>query len=152
MVQGLRREELDGYVNAVSRDFVEAASTIARAGRHRLAVATGSDPLEYDIPGQNRQTHILGPDLAEAVIRHWCADALPSFEIMIGFDCELHGGAATQKGKRHHMRQIAQHYGVQPHQMVLFDDSDMCLQNEDGWVGVKVRDSLGFSFEDCFMH
>lgn len=69
---------------------------------------------------------------------------------MVGFDCELHGGEARDKGKRHHMRLIREHYGVEFGQMVLFDDSAGCLDNEDGWVGIRVRDNGGFRFEDCF--
>lgn len=67
-MQGLRREDVGVYLNGKSNDFVEAATAIAVFGRHKLAVATGSDPLEYDLPGQNRETHILGPDLAAALI------------------------------------------------------------------------------------
>ncbi len=55
-----------------------------------------------------------------------------NFEVIIGYDNELHGGEAHNKGKRHHMRVIAQHYGVAPNRMVLFDDSQGCLENEDG--------------------
>ena len=69
---------------------------------------------------------------------------------MVGFDFELHGGELRDKGKRLHMRQISEHYGVEFSKMVLFDDSVGCLENEDGWVGVRVRDSIGFRFEDCF--
>mmetsp|Transcript_40078 Transcript_40078/g.98498 ORF Transcript_40078/g.98498 Transcript_40078/m.98498 type:complete len:238 (+) Transcript_40078:169-882(+) len=148
--QGLKREDLQGYLNSVSRDFVEASLALSSLGRHKLAVATGSDPLEYDIPGQGRDTHILGPDLATEVIRYWCVEALPQFEVILGYDCELHGGAAENKGKRFHMRVISQHYGVPMQNMVLFDDSQGCLENEEGWTGIKVKDSIGFRFEDCF--
>lgn len=149
-LQGLRREDLEGYLQGRSQDFVEAASAIARLTQIKLAVATGSDPLEYDLPGQDRNTHILGPDLAGALIDRWCPSARSSFEIMVGYDFELHGGDARNKGKRHHMRLIAEHYGVRFDQMVLFDDSQGCLENEDGWVGIRVRDTTGFRFEDAF--
>mmetsp|Transcript_29088 Transcript_29088/g.73707 ORF Transcript_29088/g.73707 Transcript_29088/m.73707 type:complete len:239 (-) Transcript_29088:46-762(-) len=150
--QGLPRDQIQGYLDGRSHDFVEAAKALSELGRHRLAVATGSDPLEYDLPGQGRDTHILGPDLAAALLDRWCPEARAKFEVMVGYDFELHGGNAHDKGKRYHMRRIAEHYGVEFRQMVLFDDSQGCLENEDGWLGVKVSDSVGFRFEDCFEH
>ena len=59
---GLRRGDLPKYVGAASPDFVALTRALVSAGGFGLAVATGSDPAEYDLPGQSRETHVLGPD------------------------------------------------------------------------------------------
>eukprot|EP00927_Polykrikos_kofoidii_P005704 TRINITY_DN12260_c0_g4_i1.p1 TRINITY_DN12260_c0_g4~~TRINITY_DN12260_c0_g4_i1.p1 ORF type:complete len:230 (-),score=39.15 TRINITY_DN12260_c0_g4_i1:210-845(-) len=148
---GLPRGELDSYTGAASSDFVEAARALCRIPGMKLAVATGSDPVEYDVPGFSRETHILGPDLATALIQRWCPEVLPSFEVMVGFDPRLHEEVPLYPGKTVHMRRIAEHYGgMSASRMVLIDDIQSCLMNDDGWHGVLVRDrSVGFRFEDC---
>jgi hypothetical protein len=40
-MQGLRLDDLEGYLSTASHDFVEAATAISLLGRHKLAVATG---------------------------------------------------------------------------------------------------------------
>lgn len=149
----LRGPKLEQYVSAVSPDFIEAARALHALPSPgvRLAVATGSDPVEYDRLGSDaRETHILGPDLAQEVIRRTCPEALPGFKVMVGFDCRLHDDRPQDKGKRHHMREISERYDNVPFErMILFDDSAMCLANEDGWRGVLVRQRCGFRFEDC---
>mmetsp|Transcript_127141 Transcript_127141/g.283420 ORF Transcript_127141/g.283420 Transcript_127141/m.283420 type:complete len:216 (+) Transcript_127141:116-763(+) len=150
---GLPIDQCHTYIEATSADFAEAARALHRIPGLHLAVATGSDPCEYDIEGQSRETHILGPDLAEAVIRYHCPEALPGFEIMVGYDWRLHGERSEEKGKRYHMQKIAAHYGVAFSRMLLIDDTPSNLENEDGWHGVLVRDaSKGFRFEDCLFN
>jgi len=149
---GLKREELGSYIAGASPDFVEAIRVVSRIPGVRLAVATNSDPAEYDLPGQSRESHILGPDLAYELIRHWCPDALPRFEIMVGFDHDMHKGEPVLPGKSWHMRRIADHYTTPFQNMVLIDDTASRLENTDGWQGVLVRDQrTGFHFEDCFV-
>lgn len=149
--EGLPRDKLEDYIDMASPDFVEAAVVLCHIPGVHLAVATMSDPAEYDLPGQSRDTHILGPDLAEALIKHWCPEALPKFGIMVGFDGSLHEDIPAELGKSLHMRRIAKHYGVPFERMVLIDDNLDCLKTCDGWHGVHVRDRrFGFRFEDCF--
>eukprot|EP00931_Biecheleriopsis_adriatica_P025905 TRINITY_DN15816_c0_g1_i1.p1 TRINITY_DN15816_c0_g1~~TRINITY_DN15816_c0_g1_i1.p1 ORF type:complete len:232 (+),score=43.63 TRINITY_DN15816_c0_g1_i1:47-742(+) len=150
--EGILRSEMDEYIAAASPDFVEAITVLARLPGIRMAVATNSDPAEYELPGKSRESHILGPDLATELIKHWCPEALPKFEVIFGFYPELpcHRDVPRLPGKSVHMRHIANHYGVQFRNMVLIDDSVTCLENEDGWAGVLVRDvRVGFRFEDC---
>lgn len=156
---GLTLDQLDTYVDGVSCDFISAMHTIQEANTHqgcsfRCAVATGSDPYEYDLPGQSRETHILGPDLATKLITKRCPETLSLFEIMIGYDCRLHLSEQDKdvnyEGKREHMRQIQKHYNVPFKNMVLIDDSASSLVNEDGWVGVRVLGKEGFKFGHCF--
>jgi hypothetical protein len=173
---GLPNAELPAYLAATSPDFVELSAALSAAG-FRQAVATGSDPAEYDLPGHSRESHILGPDLATALIRTASGDddgqehgsstdrgapagvggrrtVLDSFEIMIGFDYRLHGKKPRDKGKRHHMRTIAAHYGpdVRMEEMLLIDDSRQSLVNEDGYLGCRVRDpAAGFRFSDLLV-
>jgi len=148
--KGLPRSSLQEYVGKASPDFVEAIRVLCRLPGVQLAVATMSDPAEYDLPGQSRETHILGPDLARALIEHWCPEAVSRFEVMVGFDHKLHSDVPEELGKSVHMRRIAAHYGTPFKQMVLIDDSPKCLENLDGWHGVLVTDTgVGFRFEDC---
>ena len=57
-------------VAATSPDFVALTSHITvYTPSIRLAVATGSDTLEYTLPGQSRDTHLCGEDLASELIR-----------------------------------------------------------------------------------
>ena len=109
-----------------------------------------SDPEEYNLPGHSRETHILGPDLATALITHHCPAAFDMFGIMVGYDCRLHAvdNENNRNGKRHHMRLIQQHYQVPFHKIVLFDDSACSLVNEDGWTGIQVNGMTGFKFLD----
>jgi hypothetical protein len=160
---GLPLDKHAEYIAQTSEDFITAVNGLAgmdpegkelhRERRVRCAVATGSDPYEYDLPGQSRDTHILGPDLATSVIRAKCPKALNLFDIMIGYDCRLHqneGDASlNNEGKRHHMRTIRKFFDVPFERMVLIDDSRSSLENEDGWVGVKVDGKAGFKFEHC---
>ncbi|CAJ1439995.1 unnamed protein product [Effrenium voratum] len=153
----LRRGHLEGehaseYIGKASPDFVEALRALTSSDV-RLAVATNSDPLEYDLPGQSSETHILGPDLAAALIKHWCPEALDKFEVMVGIDPDLPARKEEEKlpGKSRHMRVIAEHYKVPFSQMLLIDDSARNLNNTDGWQGrMLVREpSVGFRFADC---
>jgi hypothetical protein len=152
---GLLRDKLDEYIGNASPDFIHALQILSKQSEIRCAVATGSDPAEYNLPGQSPDTHILGPDLATAVISAHCPDALHLFEIMVGYDYRLHDVESDEtcayenrEGKRHHMRLIKDHYGVDHREMVLFDDATSSLINEDGWVGVKVNKKHGFRFSD----
>ena len=147
---GQLASSLHEYVGKTSADFVAFARALAAAGI-KLAVATGSDALEYDLPGQSSETHLCGGDLARSVIEMKCPDLLEKFEILIGFDHRLHHDkmGPEYKGKRHHMRLIASHYKCNFSNMVLFDDTRKNLENEDGWYGVLVHNPhLGFRFED----
>lgn len=148
---GLAIAKVGDYIAGASPDFVEAALVLSRMPGIRLAVATNSDPAEYDLEGQSRDTHILGPDLARALIQHHCgSDVLARFEIMIGHDPDLHKDMTPLLGKSVHMRKIAEHYGSKFERMILIDDSPSRLENVDGWQGILVRNpKVGFRFEDC---
>ena len=54
--EGIRKTEQDKYIRAASADFVALASALSLEPQFRLAIATGSDPSEYDLPGQSRET------------------------------------------------------------------------------------------------
>merc|ERR1719510_397107 len=135
----LRGEAVENYIAAASPDFVEALCLLARVPGIKLAVATASDPAEYGLPGQSRDTHLLGPDLACELIGRWCPEALPHFEIMVGHDPSFHPDQPKLPGKSLAMRRIAAHYGVDPSRMVLIDDSSRQLETDDGWHGLLVR-------------
>ena len=139
---GLPKNELGKYIHAVSADFIALASALALEPNFHLAVATGSDPFEYSLPNQSKHSHILGPDLAKALINQTCPKyVLHKFQIMVGYDYRLHGKIANEKGKRHHMRKISKFYNNIPfNEMIIIDDSISSLKNEDGWHGMLVHD------------
>eukprot|EP00039_Didymoeca_costata_P021236 m.343875 g.343875 ORF g.343875 m.343875 type:complete len:171 (-) comp23461_c0_seq1:165-677(-) len=146
---GLLRSDLDNYIQGCSQDFVSYACALAKAGFHQ-AVATGSDPKEYTLPGQSKESHILGPDLARAVMEAKCPDVIDCFQIMIGFDCRLHPDLELEKGKRRHMRLISEFYNVPQNKMILIDDSKSSLENESGYHGLLVQNrDVGFSKHDA---
>ena len=151
--QGLPRHRLFEYVGAVSLDFVALTRLIAATPGMQLAVATGSDPAEYDVAGQSRDTHILGPDLATAVITAHCPEALSAFGIMIGYDATIHEGKDAPHVKTHHLATIRAHYAVEaPSEVVLIDDSGGTLRQAaaEGHATVHVRDTAtGFQFADA---
>ena len=153
---GLEISNLNAYLNAVSEDFVLLSNALA-FHNIKQAVATGSDPAEYEIKSRNRCTHVLGPDLATQLIKTKCNErVLKSFEIMVGFYCRIHLNnfldgdvVVNRKGKRHHMRRIRTFYDETFENMLLIDDSKSSLINEDGWHGMRVQDpNVGFQFSD----
>ena len=159
---GIPKDRLQDYISSTSKDFITVMNAIAEISetspnnhisKVRFAVATGSDPIEYGMHGNTKETHILGPDLATAIINQYCPKTLPLFEIMVGYDCREHPEDQNEtvniEGKRHHMRLIQKHYNVPFEKMVLIDDSPSSLINEDGWIGVRVKGDVGFRFEDC---
>ena len=153
---GLELDKLEEYVQSTSKDFVALSRALAFK-KYKQALATGSDPAEYELPNHSRCTHICGPDLAKKIIQTHVLKALPSFEIMVGYDHRLHTAApkddgstlVNNTGKRHHLRRIQQHYNVPYENMLLIDDSPSSLVNEDGWSGLLVHDrTIGFQFSD----
>jgi hypothetical protein len=155
---GLLRVDMQEYVDHASPDFITVMKALSNQREDnrmvRCAVATGSDPLEYSLPGQSKESHILGPDLAKALVSYHCPEAMSLFDIMVGFDYRLHScdgkeGCLNMKGKRHHMRLIKEHLNVPFEKMVLIDDTPSCLVNEEGWSGVLVKGAAGFLVEHC---
>ena len=83
--------------------------------------------FEYSLPNQSKHSHILGPDLAKALINQTCPKyVLHKFQIMVGYDYRLHGKIANEKGKRHHMRKISKFYNNIPfNEMIIFKPFDI---------------------------
>lgn len=147
--RGVPTHYLDEYLEDASTDFIEAVGVLTKKGFH-LAVATKADPSDYKKLGVSTETHLIGADLAKVLLSRRCPGVLSRFGIMVGFDPKSHGNKSEELGKRHHLRQIAEHYRVRSNEMVLFDCCQQDLENEDGWIGVLVRDKkLGFQYEDC---
>ena len=112
--EGIRKTEQEKYIRAASADFVALASALSLEPNFCLAVATGSDPAEYDLAVVRAEKHtFLGPDLATALIDQTCPRfVLSKFEIMVGYDYRLHGKDPSNKGKRYHMREISKFYKI----------------------------------------
>jgi hypothetical protein len=89
--EGLPLEKLEEYINSASLDFVTIIKEIPKIEtKIKFAVATGSDPKEYNLHPKGKESHILGPDLATKLIEHHSPNSLKLFEIMVGYDCRLH--------------------------------------------------------------
>ncbi|CAK0839768.1 unnamed protein product, partial [Prorocentrum cordatum] len=83
---------------------------------------------------------VLGPDLAAELVRRQCPEALPGLGILVGYDSRLHGDLPAERGKRHHMRRIQQHYGVPFGKMLLL----VLEGSKGGWGREGLPVSLGF--------
>jgi len=143
---GIARYELADFLAKTSQDLVPALRALAQSG-FKLAVASSSEappqPSGSQRPADDR---LYGADLARALLAERCPDLLPCFVALVGHDPPRHGGLV---GKRHHMRSIAQMSGVPFRDMLLVGASARDLENEDGWLGVAVRDVReGFQFDD----
>lgn len=161
--EGVQRHELEDYFDHVSEDFVVAARLLAKKGVH-LAVATCGERDRDEglrrsswlawrrggVAKAHQPPPLLGVELARAVVAHRCPEARHAFGIMVEYSPALRHAAPEESGKRHHMRQIAEHYEVPFEKILLIDAAPESLRNEDGWKGVLVKDTrVGFQFSDC---
>ena len=73
--------DLVDYLSRITPDFVVLAKALHKRGI-RLAIATHSDSVEYDAPFRSRATHIIGDDLAKAVLSHSLPELADSFHIV----------------------------------------------------------------------
>eukprot|EP00667_Euglena_gracilis_P019367 EG_transcript_20747 len=152
----LRCGDVPAYVAAASPDAVALILELHARGI-RLAIATHSDTAEY---GKTRdavtgaptspETHRLGDDLASAVLQALFPPALAAAVHVVAFNPGARGVTdAADNYKRYHVRRIAEHFGVPPTAVLLFDDDeDNCQHTEEGFSACRVLPERGFRFQD----
>ena len=73
--------DLVDYLSRITPDFILFAKALHEKGI-RLAIATHSDSIEYNEPFRSRATHIIGDDLAMAVLKHSLPELVDAFHIV----------------------------------------------------------------------
>jgi hypothetical protein len=144
-----RGAPLEDYLSRVTPDFQALVPLLHRHQIH-LAIATHSDELEY---GDKVQpvTHILGRELAQTMIRaSFPLDIAKPF-FVVAYNPRVRKANEENAFKRHHMREIQAHFGVQPHEMLFFDDVASIVedcQRTCGVIAVCVCADVGFQMDD----
>mmetsp|Transcript_16167 Transcript_16167/g.25097 ORF Transcript_16167/g.25097 Transcript_16167/m.25097 type:complete len:101 (-) Transcript_16167:137-439(-) len=96
----------------------------------------------------------MGDDLASAVLK----DGVPEYEsefFQVCYNPIVRHGVMLlfrwwDSAKKHHIREIAKHYGVSgPKEVLLFDDDPINIWDTEGCVAVKVDPKIGFRIRDC---
>jgi hypothetical protein len=170
----LQRTMQSEYVNKASPDFVALVPPLVSEGIG-VAIATHSDSNEYR-GSIARDSHILGCELAAAVLNHCfpylCAsqdgtamiegsaatgdEAGAQMQVgvfrVVGYNPRVRRGGELDcnKAKRYHMRALMQHFGCTPSEVLFFDDLEEnvadCLSI--GVKAVRVNPETGFKISD----
>jgi hypothetical protein len=112
-----------------------------------IAVATHSDEHEYNHTTDVKpDTHILGTELVQALLRHSCrSEDVSTNDILIiaynprvrhANDDDDDDDTNQYKYKRYHMRRIQEHFGVQGPQILFLDDTPEIVQDCKEYCGV----------------
>jgi sporulation-control protein spo0M len=133
----------------VTPDFQALIPLLHRRQFH-LAIATHSDELEYGDKVQPL-THILGRELAQTMVRATFPPDIAEAFFVVAYNPRVRKAKEENTFKRHHMREVQTHFGVQPHEMVFFDDVASIVEDcrqTCGVVAVCVRADVGFQLDD----
>lgn len=149
----LRRGGLaqETYINRATRAFVELVPALHRNG-FGLAIATHSDEHEYS-ENVRPETHILGSALARAVLEHHFEPDVSSAFYVVAYNPRARGTMDDEKHKikRHHMRLILDRFGVDPHEIVFWDDVPRNVQDcrvHFGVHAILVNATKGFQLHN----
>eukprot|EP00930_Biecheleria_cincta_P099849 TRINITY_DN91461_c0_g1_i1.p1 TRINITY_DN91461_c0_g1~~TRINITY_DN91461_c0_g1_i1.p1 ORF type:complete len:356 (-),score=46.88 TRINITY_DN91461_c0_g1_i1:48-1022(-) len=174
--RGVTSFELEDYLEGVSQEFIEAATSLSRRGFH-LAVLVHQGPEEASsVPNRESGGHssswwgrsrtpepskevFSGTELARKLIASRCPDALHSFRAIqaVAPADEAPGRPAQALPKSANstkigMQRIAEEYHVPAHRMVLFTSHRESQQDSHGvsFKGILVQNkSEGFQFDDA---
>lgn len=149
----LRRDKLDNYLKQATPEFVRAVPALHAAG-FALAIATHSDEAEFGGDVQP-PTHILGHELATALVQHYFPPEVANSFFIVAYNPRARGTQADEENcvKRYHMRQLQKHFGVQPGEILFFDDNDQVVRDCNDVCGVltiQVDPKQGFKLSDLF--
>ena len=159
----------EDFVARVSPDFVKLAPLLAQRGIH-LAVATHSDRREHtDAVRCARlhngggfgshcvcacqtppETHLLGEDLAEVVVRSVLPTEISRDFCYVGYNPKCYGAEGELEenlAKIRHVRIIADHFGVKVAQVALFDDVQDNIDTTSVFHAFLVDGTTGFTAE-----
>jgi hypothetical protein len=148
------------YLQAAAPPFVQLVPALHAAGFF-LAIATHSDEAEYDTAGStggtssaaaaaaavgiHKETHILGHELATALLDRYFSAAIVAAFCIVAYNprVRLGNGSADKevenhKVKRYHMRRLQEHFGVEdPSRILLLDDTPAVVQDCRDFCGVQ---------------
>jgi hypothetical protein len=135
----LLRSALPDYLRHTTLAFQRFVPLLYHHGMH-LAMATHSDASEYNDDEIRVETHIVGDELARAVVQHCCRN---DESMMLAFcivaynpRCHADGHDELHRVKRYHMQVIQNRFGVKPHEMLLLDDTEEAIEDCRTYCGV----------------
>jgi hypothetical protein len=117
-----------------------------------LAIATHSDDAEYAGGHVKPETHILGTELARALVEyHFTMDVAKAFFI-IAYNPRVRSVTDHHDLiKRHHMRKIREWFAVPSQQIIFFDDIEATVRDCVDYCNVRafqVDATIGFQCKD----
>lgn len=149
----LERSELDDFLNQTTPGFITLVPELHREG-FGLAIATHSDEAEYNGGTVNQETHIVGEELARALVnKHFSKEVADSFYI-VAYNPSARGDEGKAKDnlvKRYHMRLISAHFGVKPSEIMFFEDTPSIVLDTRKTCSVhavQVNPRKGFQAKD----
>lgn len=147
----LQRAKLNDYLNQATPDFLALVPLLCQQHEIGVAIATHSDEAEYSAT-VTPETHILGKDLAQALVRHHFTPQIADQFLIVAYNPRARK-VTDEKDliKRYHMRQIQQQYKVPPEQIIFFDDLSKTVKDCNEYCKVRaiqVDEKVGFQFSD----
>ncbi|CAM9292436.1 unnamed protein product [Choristocarpus tenellus] len=145
----MTHQNLPKFLAKVTPDFLIAVPILIEEGLN-VAVATHSDRAEYNwLQGRTPRTHLLGEDLVWAVLNACFPHRAASF-FVVAYNPRARSWFPREenRGKRLHVRLIAEHYGVDASEVILFDDDQDNVSLSQGFRAVKVNPAVGFRISD----
>ena len=153
----LKREQLLQFLENATPDFVRLVPDLYKHG-FGLSIATHSDEQEFTTGRHaalvNRKTHIMGEELAKALLDHCFAPDIASSFFIVAHNPRAHGQGKDPQNciKRYHMREIQNHFSVEGKEVLFFDDTpavvEDCKSNCGGVQAVLVDPKKGFRLDD----
>lgn len=147
-----RGQALQEYLQQATPDFLRLIPALHNHGEIGLSIATHSDQAEYNGDIQP-DTHILGDELAHAIVKHHFDEAVANAFFIVAYNPRARGTTQDRQRciKRHHMFEIQRHFGVQPSEIMFFDDTKQVVEDFNEFCGVltvHVDPNKGFQLSD----
>lgn len=151
-----RTDLLHSFLAKVTRDFERLVPHLHAEGLH-LAIATHSDEAEFKTGRQAMEidpaTHILGRELAAALLRHCFSDDVATSFFIVAHNPRAHDQMKDPLNciKRYHMREIQKYFSVKPREILFFDDTEEVVTDCVDHCGVRailVDKEKGFEVAD----
>jgi hypothetical protein len=149
------------FLNSATADFVRLIPRLFAQGGVNMAIATHSDTAEYGVVDQQvvPETHILGEELARALVDHHFPAEMSSFIFIVAYNPRHRGAEGLLEDnriKRHHMRVLTNHFQIQdPADILFFDDVQHVVEDCRETCGVRavlVDPEVGFQLSDLIHH
>jgi len=158
-------EALDAYCRAASEDFVRLVPVLYERGFF-LSIATHSDEAEFEFDDSiGPETHILGSELATALLRYHFPDEITSSFFVVAYNPSARAKKLTGNEeeenerslyKRHHMRRIRNRFQIDdPKEILFFDDTPQVVADCRQVCGVRavlVDAQRGFRMSDLLQN